>query len=120
VLERALRQARAWHDAGRDLLKIDRSFVMKVAHDEDDATIVRSTVDLARNLNLRVVAEGVEDENAWRTLESMGCQVAQGFFLSRPVPAAEFDRWLVEWESGARRPTSIDAGIWCVPADTRG
>jgi diguanylate cyclase (GGDEF)-like protein len=78
-------------------LKIDKSFVMHMADDEDDATIVRSTVELARNLNLRIVAEGVEDERSWRALEAMGCAVAQGYFLSKPVSAAQFDAWLADW-----------------------
>jgi EAL domain-containing protein (putative c-di-GMP-specific phosphodiesterase class I) len=67
-------------------LKIDRSFVLHMSQDEDDAVIVRSTVELARNLGLRVVAEGVEDRAAWTTLADWGCDVAQGYFLGRPQP----------------------------------
>ena len=75
-------------------LKIDKSFVMNMASDDSDAVIVKSTIDLARNLRLRTVAEGVEDLAAWDVLAGMGCEVAQGFYLSRPVPAAELTRWL--------------------------
>jgi EAL domain-containing protein (putative c-di-GMP-specific phosphodiesterase class I) len=75
-------------------LKIDRSFVMNMSRDEDDAVIVRSTIDLGRNLGLEVVAEGVEDEATWRKLGSLGCHVAQGYYLSRPVPADELTAWL--------------------------
>ncbi len=75
-------------------LKIDRSFVMNMSRDEDDAVIVRSTIDLGRNLGLEVVAEGVEDEETWRKLGSLGCHVAQGYYLSRPVPAEELTAWL--------------------------
>jgi diguanylate cyclase (GGDEF)-like protein len=70
-------------------LKIDRSFVMDILDDPGDAAIVRSTVDLARNLGLRVVAEGVENQATWELLAEWGCDVAQGYYLSRPVPEAE-------------------------------
>jgi diguanylate cyclase (GGDEF)-like protein len=70
-----------------DVIKIDKSFVMDMAVDASDAAIVRSTIDLAHNLGLRVVAEGVESEDAWRQLAALGCDYAQGYFLSRPLPA---------------------------------
>jgi diguanylate cyclase (GGDEF)-like protein len=70
-------------------LKIDRSFVMDMLDDPGDAAIVRSTVDLARNLGLRVVAEGVESEAAWQLLAEWGCDFAQGYHLSRPVPETD-------------------------------
>jgi diguanylate cyclase (GGDEF)-like protein len=76
-----------------DAVKIDKSFVMSMVTDENDAAIVRSTIDLARNLGLAVVAEGVEDEAIWQILSSLGCDLAQGHYLSRPLPAAE----LVDW-----------------------
>ncbi|MFZ0974954.1 MAG: EAL domain-containing protein [Solirubrobacteraceae bacterium] len=75
-------------------IKVDRSFVMNMDEDEDDATIVRSTIDLARNLGLDVVAEGVENEKVWDRLRALGCTAAQGYYLSRPVPAAELGPWL--------------------------
>jgi diguanylate cyclase (GGDEF)-like protein len=68
-------------------IKIDKSFVMNMATDENDAVIVRSTIDLGRNLGLRVVAEGVETEEVWNQLVMLGCDMAQGFYLSVPVPA---------------------------------
>jgi diguanylate cyclase (GGDEF)-like protein/PAS domain S-box-containing protein len=83
-----------------DEIKIDRSFVMDMATDEDNATIVRSTIDLGRTLGLDVVAEGVETEEVWEVLTSLGCTSAQGYHLSRPVPAAELSDWLRERESG--------------------
>jgi diguanylate cyclase (GGDEF)-like protein len=70
-------------------LKIDRSFVMDMLEDCGDEAIVRSTVDLARNLGLRVVAEGVESAEAWDLLAEWGCDVGQGFHLSRPLPEHE-------------------------------
>jgi EAL domain-containing protein (putative c-di-GMP-specific phosphodiesterase class I) len=77
-----------------DEIKIDRSFVMNMVDDEDDATIVRSTIDLGRNLGLEVVAEGVETGPIWDRLTDLGCTVAQGYYLSRPLPAAELTPWL--------------------------
>jgi EAL domain-containing protein (putative c-di-GMP-specific phosphodiesterase class I) len=75
-------------------IKIDRSFVMSMDTDEDDATIVRSTIELGRNLGLDVVAEGVETEQTLERLRALGCTLAQGYHLSRPVPAAELEAWL--------------------------
>ena len=70
-----------------DEIKIDRSFVATMAHNPSDAAIVRSTIDLARNLGLRVTAEGVETEEARVQLTEMGCELAQGYGLCRPVSA---------------------------------
>jgi diguanylate cyclase (GGDEF)-like protein len=72
-----------------DVLKIDRSFVMNMSNDENDEMIVRSTIDLGHNLGLRVVAEGVEDEQTMCRLGELACDVAQGYFLGRPSPAEE-------------------------------
>jgi EAL domain-containing protein (putative c-di-GMP-specific phosphodiesterase class I) len=69
-----------------NVLKIDRSFVTDLATDAGDRAIVRSTIDLAHNLGLRVVAEGVEDEEALVGLTRLGCDHAQGFHLCRPMP----------------------------------
>jgi diguanylate cyclase len=76
-------------------IKIDRSFVIGMETDEDDATIVRSTIDLGRNLGLEVVAEGVESEPTWNVLRDLGCTFAQGYYLSRPVPPDELAAWLM-------------------------
>jgi diguanylate cyclase (GGDEF)-like protein len=70
-----------------DEIKIDRSFVATMGHSPDDAAIVRSTIDLARNLGLHVTAEGVESEDALAQLATMGCELAQGYRLCRPVSA---------------------------------
>jgi diguanylate cyclase len=77
-----------------DELKIDRSFVSQMATSPSDATIVRSTIDLGHNLGLRVVAEGVETQDAWEKLAALGCDTAQGYLLSRPMPASDLERWL--------------------------
>jgi diguanylate cyclase (GGDEF)-like protein len=75
-------------------IKIDKSFVMNITNDESDALIVRSTIGLARSLGLRVVAEGVETEDSWARLVALGCDIAQGYYLCRPRPAAELAPWL--------------------------
>lgn len=77
-------------------LKIDKSFVIGMAADEDDAVIVRSTIDLAHNLCRKVVAEGVENQETWDRLVTLGCDEAQGYYISRPLPADELTRWLKE------------------------
>ena len=82
------------------MIKIDKSFVMEMAVDASDAAIVRSTIDLAHNLGLKVVAEGVESEDAWRHLEALGCDFAQGYYLSRPLPAEAATRLIRERGTG--------------------
>jgi diguanylate cyclase (GGDEF)-like protein len=77
-----------------DEVKIDRSFVMGMVRDEGDAAIVRSTIDLARHLGLEVVAEGVESAEIYDDLAQLRCDVAQGFFLSRPIPAEALRAWM--------------------------
>jgi diguanylate cyclase (GGDEF)-like protein/PAS domain S-box-containing protein len=79
-----------------DEVKVDKSFVMAMAASPDDVVIVRSTIDLAHNLGLRVVAEGVESQETLDRLAAMGCDAAQGFYLSRPIPAEELTHWLTE------------------------
>jgi diguanylate cyclase len=77
-----------------DEIKIDRSFVMTMNESASHAVIVRSTIDLGRNLGLDVVAEGVETADVREALRALGCDAAQGYFLSRPVPPADLARWL--------------------------
>ena len=77
-------------------IKIDKSFVLGLGAEanEADASIVRAVTTLVQALGREVVAEGVESKEAWDLLLSMGCDVAQGYFLSRPLPAAELERWV--------------------------
>lgn len=77
-------------------VKVDKSFVFGMSTDSADATIVQSIIELGHNLGLAVVAEGVEDQMSWDCLRSMACDVAQGYHLSKPVPAAAVTRWLIE------------------------
>lgn len=82
----------------RDLLvakiKIDKSFVMEMSASHEDAVIVRSTVELGHNLGLKVIAEGVESPEVWEQLKRLGCDGAQGYYMSRPVSADKFMEWL--------------------------
>ncbi|WP_334188515.1 putative bifunctional diguanylate cyclase/phosphodiesterase, partial [Noviherbaspirillum sp.] len=80
-----------------DELKIDKSFVMKMEQDADDTKIVRSTIDLGHNMGLKVVAEGLENEAVWELLARLGCDIGQGYFISRPMPADQLPAWLANW-----------------------
>lgn len=77
-----------------DEVKIDRSFVMGMATNENDAVIVRSTIDLAHNIGLKVTAEGVEDAAIYSLLKELGCDFVQGYYISKPLPLAELAAWL--------------------------
>ncbi|WP_082568734.1 bifunctional diguanylate cyclase/phosphodiesterase [Rhizobacter sp. Root1221] len=93
-----------------DELKIDKSFVLSMERDLDDARIVRSTIDLAHGLGLSVVAEGVENAQSWELLRALRCDEAQGFHMSRPLPADEFLRWSMLWTARHAQP-ALPSGI---------
>jgi diguanylate cyclase (GGDEF)-like protein len=93
-----------------DEIKIDRAFVMNMLHDANDESIVRATIELAHNLGLRVVAEGVEDLETWSRLAELGCDFAQGFYMSRPIPLRDLIAWL------ERREPMEEGGILRRPA----
>ena len=76
-------------------LKIDRSFVMNMATHERDMNIVRSVIDLAHNMKILVVAEGVESAHVLEHLAEMGCDVAQGYHICKPVPADQLEEWMI-------------------------
>jgi len=97
-----------------DELKIDKSFVMAMERDLDDAKIVRSTIELAHNLGLSVVAEGLETAKTWKLLAALGCDEGQGYYVSRPMPEAEFAGWLEQWQPpdlGEDSPDTVLAGL---------
>ncbi|MCL5060853.1 MAG: EAL domain-containing protein [Candidatus Thermoplasmatota archaeon] len=77
-----------------DELKIDKSFVTDMEDNENDAVIVRSTIDLAHNLGLKVTAEGVETRGVWDLLSMLGCDSSQGYFMGRPMPVEKLEAWL--------------------------
>jgi diguanylate cyclase (GGDEF)-like protein/PAS domain S-box-containing protein len=91
-------------------LKIDRSFVLRMLHTPSDATIVRSIIDLGRNLGVAVVADGVENAPTWERLKALGCTAAQGNHLSRPVPAGELRDWLLDKRRTGLEPATSSLG----------
>ena len=82
-----------------DELKIDKSFVLKMEKDIDDTKIVKSTIDLGHNMGLRVVAEGVENKEVMQLLKDMGCDQAQGYYISKPMPADQMLTWMAQWDA---------------------
>lgn len=88
-------------------IKIDRSFVMNMLTDESDRMIVRSTIDLAHNLGLDVIAEGVDSEEILKKLRELGCDGAQGYYLCVPLPPDKFGQWFAGLNSGAGKGTDI-------------
>jgi EAL domain-containing protein (putative c-di-GMP-specific phosphodiesterase class I) len=90
------------HELPFSEMKIDRSFVMGMDTTKECRTIVKSIIDLAHNLDLKVVAEGVETATALRQLKALGCDVAQGYFIARPMPAAYLPGWLEKVSSNSR------------------
>ena len=91
-----------------DELKIDKSFVLNMAHNENDAVIVQSTIDLGRNLGLKIVAEGVETQAVWDRLNDLGCNYAQGFYVSPAIPAEALSRSFHEaWQSRRRQAKRV-------------
>ena len=91
-----------------DGIKIDQSFIIPMIEDSDSEMIVRSTIELAHNLGMAVVAEGVESEQVWNRLASAGCDVAQGYLVSAPMPMRELPSWHAKW--------SVAAGGGAAPA----
>jgi diguanylate cyclase (GGDEF)-like protein len=83
-------------------IKIDQSFVRDIAHNKDSALIVKSTIDLAHDLGRKAVAEGIETQADWDVLEKFGCDVAQGYFIARPMPSEQFPQWFAAY--GAKGP----------------
>ena len=77
-------------------LKIDKSFIMDMIVDENDAIVVRSTINLAHNLGMSVVAEGVESQEIHDMLQILGCDMAQGYHIAYPMPAQKLMVWLKE------------------------
>ncbi|GMQ96448.1 MAG: hypothetical protein BMS9Abin15_0119 [Gammaproteobacteria bacterium] len=83
-----------------NILKIDRSFIMDMMEDENDAVIVRSTIDLAHNMGKKVIAEGVHNQDILDILEILGCDMVQGFHISPPLPAAVLPDWVDKLQAG--------------------
>ena len=97
-----------------DEVKIDRSFIKELEVQRDDDVIVRSTINLGHALHLKVVAEGVEDATSWSALGRLGCDLIQGYFVSKPLPAKEFTDWMTARNSSAAAAAAAPAA----PEDT--
>ena len=96
-----------------DEIKIDKSFVIGMEHDVKDRNIVRSVIDLAHNLGLSVVAEGLETAKSWKLLAELGCDEGQGYFIARPMAEASFFAWTNAWQA----PDLGDVSISTIMAD---
>ncbi|WP_107500953.1 putative bifunctional diguanylate cyclase/phosphodiesterase [Streptomyces violaceoruber] len=102
-------------------LKIDRSFVARLAVDHEDAEIVRCTIDLAHSLGLVVVAEGVEDDETWERLRNLRCDAVQGWLVAAAMPPLETTAWLrARGEHGWRRPAELRAQAAAATGSTTG
>jgi len=93
-----------------DAIKVDQSFVRKMRTNESSRTIARSTIDLAHNLGLKAIAEGVEDQSTLNLLAEMGCDIAQGFYIARPMPVRDFYEWYDTCSKGAHADTEASTG----------
>jgi len=99
-----------------DEIKIDKSFILNILDDEDDSTIVKSIIDLAHNMQRRVVAEGVETEGVMARLAEQGCDLAQGYLVCRPAIASEFEEWVRKSSWPLERKVSRRKGGRLAPA----
>jgi EAL domain-containing protein (putative c-di-GMP-specific phosphodiesterase class I) len=88
-----------------DELKVDRSFVHGASTDGTRRAICSASLRMAHQLNMQVVGEGIEDRDDWEFLRHLGCDVGQGYFIARPMPAADVAGWMAAWE--ARRCAGI-------------
>lgn len=89
-----------------DTLKIDRAFITDISSDNDDVAIVEAVLGLGKHFNMKVVAEGVEDEEQLQFLKSQGCDIAQGFYISRPMAFDHYVDWLQRWPHGVIGPAT--------------
>lgn len=80
-----------------DELKLDRSFVQGAAHDERARSLLESSVEIAKKLDMEIIVEGVETLVEWQRVEALGCDVVQGYFVSRPIPGEEIPVWVEQW-----------------------
>jgi diguanylate cyclase (GGDEF)-like protein len=98
------------HRLAVDEVKIDKSFVLNMGADASSVAIVRAAIELGRTLDFEIVAEGVEDRGTWETLASLGCDMAQGYYIAAPMDKTELDRWLTdsEWMTQGRDDTRVN------------
>jgi EAL domain-containing protein (putative c-di-GMP-specific phosphodiesterase class I) len=84
-------------------IKIDKSFIVEMVSDDIDSMIVQSIIFLAHNLGLKVIAEGVENKETWNLLASYKCDLAQGYYLQKPLLVTDFKNWLKSWKTNVVR-----------------
>lgn len=92
-----------------DTLKIDKAFITDVSSDNDDVAIVEAVLGLGKHFNMKVVAEGIEDEAQLEFLKSQGCDIAQGYFISKPLSADQYTEWLQRWPYGVQEADAKDS-----------
>lgn len=97
-------------------LKIDRAFITDISSDNDDVAIVEAVLGLGQHFNMKVVAEGVEDEDQLNFLKSQGCDIAQGYFISKPLSADEYVQWVQRWPYGVQAPAASNVVPMGLPA----
>ena len=93
-----------------DTLKIDRAFITDISSDNDDVAIVEAVLGLGRHFNMKVVAEGVEDEDQLLFLRKQGCDLAQGYYISEPMNVNDYIKWLEHWPHGVQNDSSTKLG----------
>jgi diguanylate cyclase (GGDEF)-like protein len=92
-----------------DTLKIDKAFITDLSSDNDDVAIVEAVLGLGKHFNMKVVAEGIEDEAQLDFLKSQGCDIAQGYFISKPLSADQYTEWLQRWPYGVQGAASNES-----------
>ncbi len=91
-----------------DTLKIDRAFITDISSDNDDVAIVEAVLGLGKHFNMKVIAEGVEDEEQLQFLKAQGCDIAQGYYISKPMDAQAYREWLERWPYGVQGTTLLE------------
>lgn len=97
-----------------DTLKIDKAFITDVSSDNDDVAIVEAVLGLGKHFKMKVVAEGIEDEAQLEFLKSQGCDIAQGYFISKPLSADQYTEWLQRWPYGVQQADARDSNTGVV------
>ena len=101
-------------------LKIDRAFITDISSDNDDVAIVEAVLGLGKHFNMKVVAEGVEDEEQLNFLKSQGCDIAQGYYISKPLSSEQYNQWLERWPYGVQSGAAPIIPELPAPADRTG
>lgn len=105
-----------------DTLKIDRAFITDISSDNDDVAIVEAVLGLGKHFNMKVVAEGVEDEEQLEFLKDQGCDIAQGYFISKPLAFEQYVDWIERWPHGvadaSKSSNAESSNVYAMPLKT--